>query len=158
MQKDILFYDILSGAFVTRAKLRGSFRKSACIRWDGKQNYKCRIWNFIWHKNFNFLAPSLFMYCWLWQIDVGLCTGESVFLFWLLVSDCTNLSDYCCFPYIFYTKFIPRSFPWVGKGSVTWRWPNTANFDIAFTDTSTCTTLFLGLVLQLKKDFTYTFT
>jgi hypothetical protein len=30
--KDILFYNIFSGAFVKRAKLRGDFCKSACVR------------------------------------------------------------------------------------------------------------------------------
>jgi hypothetical protein len=158
VHKDILFYSIFSCAFMKRAKLRGSFRKNACIRWDGKQNYKGRIWNFIWHTNFNFIVPSLLMYFRPWQIGVWLCTGEPVFLFRLLVWDCTNHSEYCCSPNVFYSKFTPRSFPWVGKGYVTWRWPDTANFGTAYTDTSTCTTLFLGLVLQLNKDFTYTFT
>ena len=113
--KDILFYNIFSGAFVKRAKLRGSFRKSACIRWDGKQNYRSRIWNFVWYVHFNFLVPSLFMYCWPWQIDVRLCTGEPVFLFWLLVWDCTNHSDYCCILTVYNSKFTPRSFLWVCK-------------------------------------------
>ena len=81
VHKDILFYNIFSGAFVKRAKLCGSFRKSACIRWDGKQNYKSRIWNFVWHVYYNFLMPSLFMYCWPWQIDVWLCTGEPISCF-----------------------------------------------------------------------------
>jgi hypothetical protein len=67
--KDILFYIIFSSAFVSTVKLRGSFCKIACIRLDEKQNYKSRIWNFIWHTNFNFLVPSLFVYCWPWQIE-----------------------------------------------------------------------------------------
>jgi hypothetical protein len=142
---------------VKRAKLRGDFCKSACVRWDGKQNYKGKIWNFIWHKNFNFLMPSLFMYCWPWQIDVWLCTGGPVFLFRLLVWDCTHHSDYCCIPLVFYSKFTSSSFPWVGKGSVTWRWPDSTNCDIAYVHNSTWTTLFLGLVLQTNKDFIYTF-
>jgi len=43
VHKGIQFYNIFSGAFVKRAKLGGSLSKSACFRWDGKQNYRSRI-------------------------------------------------------------------------------------------------------------------
>lgn len=55
-------------------------------------------------------------------------------------------------------KVHTKTFPWVGKGSVMWRWPDTANVDRAYTDTSRHTALCLSLVLQPNKDFTYTYT
>ena len=150
--KGILFYSTFSGAFVKWAELHGSICKCSVFgRVENKIinlrfeiSFGTRILIFLYTLYLSAVGRDKSMH--------GLRAGEPVFLSRLLVWDCTNHSDYSCSPHVFYSEFTPKFFLWICKGSVTWRWPDTAKVYWAYIYTSTCTTLFLGLVLQLSKD------